>query len=71
VAGPDHPLPDEVTAEYPGRTFALTGLLMRASWGRQGIGQTLHDLILASRREARATLIVLPTATPAQNGFYN
>jgi ribosomal protein S18 acetylase RimI-like enzyme len=64
-------LPDEVTAEYPGRTFALTGLLVRPSWRRQGIGQALHDLILGSRREERATLTVLPTATPAQSALRN
>jgi ribosomal protein S18 acetylase RimI-like enzyme len=63
------PLPDEVTAEHPGRTFALTELLVRASWRRQGIAQTLHDLILGSRPEERATLTVLPTAAPAQNAF--
>jgi GNAT superfamily N-acetyltransferase len=63
------PLPDEVTAEHPGRTFALTDLLVRASWRRQGIGATLHDLILAGRAEERATLTVLPAATPAQNAF--
>jgi ribosomal protein S18 acetylase RimI-like enzyme len=63
------PLPDEVTAEHPGRTFALTELLVRASWRRQGIAQTLHDLILSSRPEERATLTVPPTATPAQNAF--
>ena len=65
------PLPDEVTAEHPGRTFALIELLVRASWRRQGIGQTLHDLILGSRREERATLTVLPAAAPAQNAFQN
>ena len=63
------PLPDEVTAEHPGRTFALTELLVRASWRRQGIARALHDLILAGRPEERATLIVLPAATPAQNAF--
>jgi GNAT superfamily N-acetyltransferase len=63
------PLPDEVTAEHPGRTFALTDLLVRASWRRQGIGATLHDLILAGRPEERATLTVLPAAIPAQNAF--
>ena len=63
------PLPDEVTAEHPGRTFALTELLVRAPWRRQGIAQALHDLMLADRREERATLIVLPAATPAQNAF--
>jgi len=63
------PLPADVTAEHPGRTFALVELLVRASWRRQGIAQTLHDLILANRPEERATLTVLPAATPAQNAF--
>jgi GNAT superfamily N-acetyltransferase len=58
------PLPGEVTAEHPGRTFALIDLLVRASWRRQGIGRTLHDLILQSRREERATLTV-PSILPA------
>jgi len=63
------PLPDDVTAEYPGRTFALTDILVRASWRRQGIGRALHDLILQSRPQERATLAVLPGATPAQSAF--
>jgi GNAT superfamily N-acetyltransferase len=63
------PLPAEVTEEHAGRTFALTDLLVRASWRRQGIAQALHDLILASRPEERATLTVAPAATPAQNAF--
>jgi GNAT superfamily N-acetyltransferase len=64
------PLPDEVTAEHPGRTFALVELLVRASWRRQGIAATLHDLILRNRPEERATLIVLPAATSAQKAFH-
>jgi len=63
------PLPGELTAEHPGRTFALTGLLVRASWRRQGIGRALHDRILAGRPEERATLTVLPAATAAQGAF--
>jgi GNAT superfamily N-acetyltransferase len=62
-------LPEQVTAEHPGRTFAVTDLLVRASWRRQGIGTALHDLVLADRREERATLAVLPTATAAQRAF--
>lgn len=62
-------LPADVTAEHPGRTFALAELLVRASWRRQGIGQALHDLILAGRPEERATLTVLPAAAAAQSAF--
>jgi GNAT superfamily N-acetyltransferase len=63
------PLPDEVTAEHPGRTFALTDLLVRAAWRRQGIGRDLHDLILDGRPEERATLTMLPAAAAAQHAF--
>ena len=60
------PLPDAVTAEYPGRTFALTELLVRAAWRRQGIGGELHRLLLGGRPEERATLTVPPGAGAAQ-----
>ena len=65
------PLPAEVTTEHPGRTFALTELLVRAPWRRQGIGRGLHDLILdpAARPEERATLTVPPRAGAAQRAF--
>ena len=63
------PLPEEVTAEHPGRTFALAGLLVRASWRRQGIGAALHGLVLTGRPEERATLTVLPAAAAAQHAF--
>jgi GNAT superfamily N-acetyltransferase len=62
-------LPGSVTAEYPGRTFALTELLVRPSWRRQGIGRALHDLILDGRAEERATLTVPPGAAAAQAAF--
>jgi ribosomal protein S18 acetylase RimI-like enzyme len=63
------PLDDAVTAEYAGRTFALTELLVRPSWRRQGIGRALHDLILRGRPEERATLTVPPAAQAAQAAF--
>jgi ribosomal protein S18 acetylase RimI-like enzyme len=63
------PLPEEVTTEHPGRTFALAELAVRASWRRQGIAGALHDLILANRPEERATLTVPPKAVPAQQAF--
>ena len=62
-------VPDDVTAEHAGRTFALTELAVRASWRRQGIGRALYDLIVDGRPEERATLAVLPAATPAQHAF--
>ena len=63
------PLPEEVTTEHPGRTFALVELAVRPAWRRQGIAGALHDLILENRPEERATLTVLPTAAPAQQAF--
>lgn len=63
------PLSAEATTEHPGRTFALTELLVRAPWRRQGIAGSLHDLILAGRPEERATLAVLPGAIAAQKAF--
>jgi len=63
------PLPAEVTAEHPGRTFALADLLVRAPWRRQGIARALHDLLLADRPEERATITVLPAAAPAQHAL--
>ncbi len=65
------PLPEDVTAEHPGRTFALTELAVRAAWRRQGIGAYLHDLILSGRPEERATLTIPPAATAAQAALQN
>ncbi len=60
-------LPAEVTTEYPGRTFALTEVLVRAPWRRQRIGETLHELILADRPEERGIAAVMSAAAPAQS----
>ena len=63
------PLPAEFTAEHPGRTFALTQLLVRASWRRQGIGAELYRLVASGRPEERATVTVPPGAVAAQGAF--
>jgi len=63
------PLPEEITAEHPGRTFALVDLLVRAAWRRQGIARSLHDLVLAGRPEERATVTVRPAATAAEQAL--
>lgn len=65
------PLPGEVTAEHPGRTFALADLLVRAAWRRQGIGRALHDLLLAGRPEERAALTVSPQAAAAGHALHS
>jgi ribosomal protein S18 acetylase RimI-like enzyme len=63
------PLSPDVTAEHPGRTFALTGLAVRAPWRRQGIGWSLYDLLMSDRAEERATLTTAPGNTAAQHVF--
>ena len=65
------PLPDAVTAEHPGRTFALTDLMVRSAWRRQSIGRSLYEVLLADRAEERATVVVPPAATAAQAAFQN
>ncbi|MGD0701083.1 MAG: GNAT family N-acetyltransferase [Trebonia sp.] len=65
------PLPASTTGEHPGRTFALTQLLVRGSWRRQGIGTELLGLVLDGRDEERATIKLPPTATAAQAVFRN
>jgi GNAT superfamily N-acetyltransferase len=63
------PVPAELTAEYPGRSFAVAELLVRAPWRRQGIGETLHDSIIRDRTEERATAAVATVAVAAQGAF--
>jgi GNAT superfamily N-acetyltransferase len=65
------PLPAALTDEHPGRTFALTQLMVRSSWRRQGIAAELHELILDGRAEERATVKLPPTAAAAQAAFRN
>jgi ribosomal protein S18 acetylase RimI-like enzyme len=62
-------MPPDLTDEHPGRTFALTDLLVRAPWRRQGIGRELHDQLLRGRPEERATLVVAPGAGAAQQAL--
>lgn len=63
------PLPAGITTEHPGRTFAVTALLVRSAWRRQGIGTGLHRLLLSGRPEERATLTAAPQATAAQRAL--
>ncbi len=68
-SGTTEPLPDELTAEWNGRTFAIIDLAVRADHRKRGIGRALLDALLASRQERRATLTVQPVATDTKE-FY-
>jgi ribosomal protein S18 acetylase RimI-like enzyme len=59
----------QVTVEWPGRTFLLFDYAVRASYRGRGIGWGLHDRLLGSRPEERATLTVQPTATETKRMY--
>jgi ribosomal protein S18 acetylase RimI-like enzyme len=64
------PLPDELTAEWTGRTFAVIDLGVRQDHRKRGIGRALLDALLANRPEQRATLTVQPVAADTK-AFYD
>lgn len=63
------PVPDGFVDEDGRRTFAISEIMVRAPWRRQGIARTLHDRLLAGRRERRATLLADPENAPAQAAY--
>lgn len=60
------PVPKEVTMEWEGRTFALVDFAVAESARGTGVGRRLHDTLLGSRQEERATLAVEPDAHAAR-----
>ncbi len=68
-SGATEPLPEELTAEWEGRTFAIFDLAVRQDYRKRGIGRNLLDVLLGSRQEERATLVVQPVATDTK-AFY-
>ncbi|MBV9313943.1 MAG: GNAT family N-acetyltransferase [Pseudonocardia sp.] len=56
------PVPEDVTQEWEGRTFALIDFVVAESWRGYGTGRRLHDTLLGDRPESRATLAVEPVA---------
>jgi GNAT superfamily N-acetyltransferase len=63
------PLPEDITAEHPGRTLAVVELMVRAPWRRQHVAQTMLGMLLRDRPEERATLTVLAAALPAHQAY--
>lgn len=51
-------LPDTFVTETGARTFALSELMVRTRWRGTGAARRIHDELLASRGEQRATLLV-------------
>ncbi|GLI00957.1 hypothetical protein Pa4123_62330 [Phytohabitans aurantiacus] len=56
------PVAPEVVEEWPGRTFLLFDFAVHDSLRGRGVGRALHDRLLGSRAEERATLMVQPVA---------
>lgn len=63
------PLPDELTAEYPGRTFAIIEIAVRRPYRQHGIGRLLHTHLTAGLSEQRITLLVRPEAPAPQHAY--
>lgn len=61
------PLPTETAREWPGRTFMLFDFAVLTHARGKGVGRTLHDRLLGSRPEQRATLTVQPTAADTKS----
>jgi GNAT superfamily N-acetyltransferase len=51
------------------RTFAIAELMVLAQWRRRGYAHRMHDSLIGSRFEPRATLLVLPDNIPARTAY--
>lgn len=63
------PVDDTFTTETGKRTLAISELMVRERWRGHGLARRLHDEMLSGRREERATLLVLPDNTRAQDTY--
>lgn len=63
------PLPDEITAEYPGRTFAIIEIAVRRPYRQRGVGRLLHTHLTAGLSEERITLLVRREAPVPQRAY--
>lgn len=63
------PMPDGFTDEDGHRTFAISEIMVRAPWRRQGIARALHDELLNGVDRERATLLAEPANDPAQAAY--
>jgi GNAT superfamily N-acetyltransferase len=68
-----HGLTNEVepgfTDEDGTRTFAFSEFMVRQAWAGKGVGHALHNELLSTRHEKRATLLVRPENTTAYRAY--
>ncbi|GAA0990904.1 hypothetical protein GCM10009555_077410 [Acrocarpospora macrocephala] len=57
------------TTEDGTRTFALSEIMVRQAWTGRGIAHALHDTLLSTRQEQRATLLVRLDNTTAYAAY--
>jgi GNAT superfamily N-acetyltransferase len=69
--GLQHKPDPQPTTEWPGRTFAIIEMAVKATHRRAGIGEHLHTALLTDRTEQRATLLCRPEAKPAYAAYTN
>jgi ribosomal protein S18 acetylase RimI-like enzyme len=63
------PIPDEITTERSGRTFAIIEVAVRRPYRQRGIGCLLHTHLIAGLSEERITLAVRPEAPAPQHAY--
>lgn len=68
-AGALTPLPDAITAEHSGRTFAIIEIAVRRPYRQRGVGRLLHTHLTAGLSEERITLAVRPEAAAPQHAY--
>ncbi len=60
---------DDLTSEYPGRTFAVIELGVLQPYRRHGVGHELHAHLIAGLPNERVTLLVRPEAAAAKTAY--
>lgn len=63
------PLPERITEEHRGRTFAIIELAVLRPHRQRGLGRALHDELVAGLDVERLTLLVRPDAVPAAAAY--
>ncbi|MGH3915175.1 MAG: GNAT family N-acetyltransferase [Pseudonocardiaceae bacterium] len=59
----------ELLTETGRRTFAGNEIMVRPQWRRRGYARALHDALVRTRTEERATLLVRPENTAARTAY--